>query len=249
MTTNDKYWSEYDGLQNAKHAILKKYLDGWFPKITSFHTRVLYIDCHAGRGRHKTGQEGSPIIALKCLLNHQSYHSIINKAIINYIFFEKDQENYEFLLKEIQTLKKSPNMKVLSYHSDYETILQQTFTSLHEKENQLAPCFAFLDPFGFDLSMKLMNDFLSFQKSELFITFMYRYVNMAIMDDALVSKMDQLFGTTSWRRVKNIQDPELREKNICDIFSNQLRAKWVTSMKMLSSKKPIILLFHYLILY
>ena len=67
MTTDEKYWSSYDGLQLAKHTILKRYLGGWFPKLTSAYDRVLYVDCHAGRGRHNTGQEGSPILGLEDL--------------------------------------------------------------------------------------------------------------------------------------------------------------------------------------
>jgi three-Cys-motif partner protein len=68
--TDKEYWESYNDLQRTKHSILRKYLGAWFPILTSWSGRVLYIDCHAGRGRHKTGEEGSPIIALNCLLNH-----------------------------------------------------------------------------------------------------------------------------------------------------------------------------------
>ena len=53
--TNEKYWSEYTGLQEAKHELLSKYLGGWFPILAFSHGRVIYVDCHAGRGSHKTG--------------------------------------------------------------------------------------------------------------------------------------------------------------------------------------------------
>lgn len=52
--TNEKYWSEYTGLKEAKHHLLRKYLNGWFPILTGFHGRVIYIDCHASGGSHET---------------------------------------------------------------------------------------------------------------------------------------------------------------------------------------------------
>ena len=63
-STDESYWSDYTGLQHAKHQLLSKYLGGWFPILASANGRVIYIDCYAGRGRHASGHEGSPILAL-----------------------------------------------------------------------------------------------------------------------------------------------------------------------------------------
>ena len=63
---NAQYWSEYSNLQRVKHDLIKKYLEGWFPKMTlgpSGAKRLLYIDTHAGRGKHLNGQLGSPLVA------------------------------------------------------------------------------------------------------------------------------------------------------------------------------------------
>src|SRR5687768_17425667 len=69
--TNPEYWSEYSNLQHVKHSVIKNYLNGWFPKMTLGPTgvrRLLYIDTHAGRGKHLEGQLGSPLVALTTLL-------------------------------------------------------------------------------------------------------------------------------------------------------------------------------------
>jgi len=235
MTTDDKYWANYDGLQHAKHAILKSYLNGWFPKLTSHFNNVLYIDCHAGKGKHSTGHEGSPLIALKCLLNHKSLNSIINKARVNFIFFERNEENYKTLMNEIRSYGKIPsNITIMPYHSDYESMLYSVCEALRQQGYNLAPCFAFLDPYGFDLSMELMNMLLSFPQSELCINFMYRYINMAIMLDSQKDNMDRLFGSSEWETVRSIEDPDIRERTILDIFSSHLDARFVTYMHMLS---------------
>jgi three-Cys-motif partner protein len=37
----------------AKHEILSRYLDAWFPILASWNTKVLYIDGFAGPGTYK----------------------------------------------------------------------------------------------------------------------------------------------------------------------------------------------------
>ena len=102
-------WSEYTGLQEAKHQLLGKYLAGWFPILTSFHGRVIYVDCHAGRGSHKTGQKGSPILALEGLLTHQLRARILDSTEVQFVFFENDLTNYEHLCIEIESLGELPS--------------------------------------------------------------------------------------------------------------------------------------------
>lgn len=56
----------------AKHEILRKYLDAWFPIMTRWNGRVLYIDGFAGPGEYIGGKYGSPIIATKAVLEHKA---------------------------------------------------------------------------------------------------------------------------------------------------------------------------------
>jgi len=67
--TNPKYWKEYTNLQHVKHSLIRNYLNGWFPMLGSWAGRILYFDTHAGRGKHKGGQKGSPLVALDCVLS------------------------------------------------------------------------------------------------------------------------------------------------------------------------------------
>ncbi len=240
MTTDEKYWADYDGLQLAKHAILKRYLGGWFPILTSAYKRVLYIDCHAGRGRHDTGQEGSPIIALRGLLKHKNIEDIIRRANVIFLFFERDEYNYQRLLNEINSFGGIPqSIKVMPYCSDYGPALRHICNDLKERDEVLAPCFAFLDPYGFDLSMDLMNTLLSFPQSEIFITFMFRWVDMAIQNGTQDENMRRLFGCDDWKLARGINDYKSREEAILKVFSNQLNSKYVTYMHMLSASNTV----------
>ena len=231
--TNENYWKDYDGLQNAKHQLLASYLGAWFPILTSFHGRVLYIDCHAGRGKHDLGQVGSPILALQTLLNHRSKEQILKKSEVAFVFIEKDEKNFRILQEEIKTLGALPaGINVLPYQEDYEKFLRHQLGELEKQGVQIAPSFAFVDPYGFDIPMDLLNTFLRLPRTELFINLMFRYIDMSVNNPSLDQNMDHLFGTDKWRGLAEIKDSDERAGEIVSLYSSQLNAKHVTQMNM-----------------
>ncbi|MEX2161017.1 MAG: three-Cys-motif partner protein TcmP [Anaerolineales bacterium] len=230
---DDNYWNEYDGLQNAKHQLLAAYLGAWFPILASWNGRVLYIDCHAGRGRHRTGHEGSPILAVRTLVEHRLREKILAGAEVNFMFIEENKNNFEILQREIQALGQLPNgVKVLPYQEDYEAWLRGLLNRLKDRERKLAPAFAFIDPYGFDISMELLNQFLQSPRSELVVNFMYRYVDMSMHNPDQADNMDKLFGTPEWREVAKIEEPDRRAEAAINLYSGQLKAKYLTQMNM-----------------
>ena len=234
--TDDKYWAEYDGLQHAKHQLLRRYLAGWFPILASCSGRVLYLDCHAGRGRHETGHEGSPILALKILLEHRQRRQILASTEVRFVFFEINRANYECLCTEIESLSKLPgSVKIDPYHADYAFALDEIVNDLRQRKQRLAPAFAFLDPYGFTLSMGLLNDLLEFPRCELLVNFMYRYVDMAMHSPSQADNLDALFGCQDWRGLVGIKDRDERANQTIALFSRQLQAEFVTHMHMRAS--------------
>ncbi|MFQ5923824.1 MAG: three-Cys-motif partner protein TcmP [Anaerolineales bacterium] len=232
-TSDERYWAEYDGLQHAKHQLLRAYLGGWFPILSSWHGRVLYVDCHAGRGRHETGHEGSPILALRLLKVHRSRKQILSETEVNFYLFENNQANYEVLEAEIAELGSLPsNMLVHPHQEDYQSHLQGEFEALRSRGQQLAACFAFIDPYGFSISNDFINEILSFPATEVLVNFMYRYINMAITHDGQAENMDVLFGSGEWRELGLIEDITERSNATVSLFSSQLQAEYVTQMYM-----------------
>lgn len=234
MSADETYWEDYNSLQQTKHDLLDSYLKAWFPILATRNGRILYIDTHAGRGHHKTGQVGSPIRALKILLEHSARDKILSSAECQFIFFENDSESFQSLLKAIENLGVLPNrIKVNVYQNDYESILTKQVEILHQKHQRLAPTFAFVDPFGFTLPMRLLNQLLAFPKCELLINFMIRYVDMAIRGDADNSQnLDKLFGSNEWGEIRSISNYNTRIDKIMSLFSEGLKAKYVTHMQM-----------------
>jgi len=54
----------------AKHEILRNYLAAWFPILSIYSQRIVYIDGFAGPGVYSGGEPGSPVLAIKTAYEH-----------------------------------------------------------------------------------------------------------------------------------------------------------------------------------
>jgi len=225
----------------AKHEILKRYLQGWFPIMTSFSPKVIYLDGFAGPGIYKGGEEGSPIIAIRCLMEHKFRERIIRKGNqVLFVFIEKDAKRKRILEDNIR--ERFPNLpenvKVHVINAQFEPTMKDILDDLEEKGAKLAPTFAFLDPFGFSgLPMGIISRFMSYRYCEVLITFMTGFVNRFVnVDDAREAIFDELFATPEWRKVREYDTPEKRRNFIIDLYRRQLirvgNAKFVRSFEM-----------------
>lgn len=231
--TDKEYWSSYTALQAAKHQLLKHYLGGWFPILASFNGRVLYVDCHAGKGRHTHGEEGSPLIALSTLLNHSSKDRILRKCEVWFVFMELNEQHVESLKHELAALGTLPPRIIAKVAGDdYEAVLERTLTELSRGRRNLAPSFFFVDPYGFKLRMDLMRRLLSEPRSELLINFMVRWIDMAITLPAHDENMDRLFGTPEWRRLRDIPDPDERYREMITLYTRSLGCSHCSVLEM-----------------
>jgi three-Cys-motif partner protein len=86
----------------AKHEILERYLQAWFPILSNrsaeFANRFpLYIDGFAGPGVYSKGEPGSPIIAIRAARNH----SFRFPTPIKVLLVESDQERFARLVESL----------------------------------------------------------------------------------------------------------------------------------------------------
>ncbi len=234
-----EYWQEYTNLQHVKHALLRRYLGGWFPILIRWRGRVVYLDCHAGRGLHAGGQKGSPLVALETLIKHHHLPNILHNAEVRFLFIEADQQNKAELEAHLKENPLPEKIKVEVVCENYEKVIQDIIDHLRSNNLAMAPAFVFVDPYGFSLSMNLLAQLKAFERCELFVNFMWRYVDMAIANRTQEANMERLFGTPEWRNLRDIEDPQERCEAAIQLFQRGLGARYITWIKMLGENRAI----------
>lgn len=219
----------------AKHAILRKYLDAWLPIITRWNGKVIYIDGFAGPGKYSSGQDGSPIIAIKAVLEHRTE---IN-AEIKMLFIEKDKEICSFLKQKVDKIKLPSNLNCECVCSRFDEKLTEILDYIDEQKQKLAPAFVFIDPFGFSgIPFSLIKRIMLNPSCEVLITFMYEEINRFIRNKSLWSCLTETFGTEEWKKVIREIDPEKRTNMLHNIYEDQLTneagIKFIRSFKMIN---------------
>lgn len=236
--TNPAYWDKYTNLQYTKHKLIENYLNGWLPKL-SWARRILYFDTHAGRGRHKGGQEGSPLVALNCILNHKHREKILGQCEIFFFFIEIDGENCCDLKKEIKALGKIPRQITVEVIAEncFEK-LQAIIEYLDTTGKNLAPAFIFVDPYGFKIPGSILQALMRFDRVELFVNVIWRELGMAISnaenERGLANTLDSIFNGAEWRQLLGLDFEEMAD-GCLNLLSSKIGAKWSTSIKMLGS--------------
>ncbi len=179
----------------AKHEILKRYLDAWFPILATYNQRIIYLDGFCGPGRYKGGEEGSPVIAIKKALNHVGR---LNGKNITFIFIDENKDRIDHLQQELDSMTIPENFSVLPVVSQFENTVSQILSDLKSQNLNLAPTFAFLDPFGFKgLPYSLVKELLSNPKTEVFINIMAGFIQRFINHPDATTRqyIVDLFGT------------------------------------------------------
>ncbi|MEX1253046.1 MAG: three-Cys-motif partner protein TcmP [Dehalococcoidia bacterium] len=205
----------------AKHAILRKYLGAWLPIMTSISSRVLYVDGFAGPGRYTGGEEGSPLIALRAALEHPKR---ITTEVV-FVFIEKDESRAAHLQGEIQQFSNIPsNFVIQSACSPFDDTLTDVLDSIDEQGSRLAPCFAFIDPFGFaQTPFSVVKRIMAHPRCEVLITFMYEFINRFLTHPDLGETFDRLFGTGTWRVARTLEGAAERRAFLHNLYIDQLR--------------------------
>ena len=240
MTTSDpspEYWLEYGPFQHAKHRLIKHYLDGWFPKLGTWAGRVAYIDTHAGRGRHVSGEYGSPLVALQTLLQHSYRDELLQKCEARFFFIERDPKNLEVLEAELRRIPDIPaRVHVETSAADGYGVLESVVRSLRDGGNKMAPAFIFVDPYGFKIPGNLLRQLMAAGRVELFVNVIWRELDMAIRQQnpsghGMATKLDEIFAGDKWRAIDGKTADE-RIGQAMRLLSSVIKAKWHTHFRM-----------------
>ena len=231
----------------GKHLVLQRYLQAWLPVMSTWNGRILFIDGFAGPGRYSSGEDGSPIIALKALAMHASRERIT--AEVSFVFIEKEEDRARFLDGLVTQL--SPELPSSCRVKVINGVFDDTMTSVLDQLDQqaaaLAPAFVMVDPFGVaGPPMSVLARILRNDRSELYISFMYEAINRFGETPEFQAHLDDLFGSPDWRECFQIHDPDLGRARLYDLYDRQLRnagAKYVIHFELFEGHRLVYSIF------
>jgi len=170
---HDTLW-EIEPHTQAKHEILRRYLGAWFAILGSRIPRIVYIDGFCGPGRYSGGEDGSPIIALQ----EAKRQPILAKITVTFLFIDERPDRISYLKSILAKISVPSNFTIECIVNKFENTLTDIFDALTREKRNLAPTFAFIDPFGFKgASFSLVQRLLANQSTEIFITIMIKDIN------------------------------------------------------------------------
>ena len=177
----------------AKHSILRRYLQAWYPKLRSTQ-RVVFVDGFAGPGEYTGGEPGSPIIALDAVAEHTGD---LSGCEFIYVFIEEDRCRYEHLDAILAQRDDPGHIHVELKHGAFAEVIDK---ALDELEGGLAPAVVMIDPFGpKGAPYETVSRLAAYSKTELLISFMYESINPFLTSPEFEPHLDALFGVPDWR--------------------------------------------------
>ena len=219
----------------AKHLILEEYLKAWFPILSRWNSRIVYYDGFAGPGVYARGEKGSPVIALDVARSHQDKL----KENLVFIFVEKDKNRAENLRNIIEKKTLPSNYDVQIKNKEFETDLVQILDYLDTKKLDIAPTFAFIDPFGITgLPFSLIRRFLRNNKCEMLITFMDSTIKR--FPEQLQGQINELIGNSKASDIISLSGDRIAKAR--ELYQESLKrtAKFVCSFGMRNRNNKVI---------
>lgn len=217
----------------AKHTILRKYLDAWLPILgagRSAHEHLVLIDGFAGPGRYSGGEPGSPLIMLSAYLEH----SATLEASAHFFFIEEDHARCEHLRGEIAQLTLPAKVHVEIIEGSFVDEFPRLIDRLTEQFGQLPPTFAFVDPFGAEeIPAALSTALLDFPRCEVLVYFPVAFLARFAEQPEFTPILDDLYGGAHWRSALTAPDFETKKRMLHDLFLAELqkRIQWVRSFE------------------
>ncbi len=240
MTKPSETLWEIEPHTKAKHEILRRYLGAWFAILGAKIPRIVYIDGFCGPGRYLGGEEGSPIIVLKEGLKQP----ILASSDVNFLFIDERPDRISHLRSELSLLKIPSNFHVTPIVNEFENTLTKILDDLQQNGHQLAPTFAFIDPFGFTgTPFSLVKRLLKNQRTEVFINIMIEFVNRFVEHPttSVQQNIKELLGASDVEinGVVNSQDRELAFRQL---YQEKLHkyAEFVRFFEMYDDKNNLI---------
>jgi three-Cys-motif partner protein len=204
----------------AKHQILARYLDAYYPIMAKqwASNGICFVDAFAGPGEYSDGSLGSPILALR---RANRPDVLATSAVVHLVYVEKDPKRYEHLVEMLATETVPSRFEVSTNKGACEEVLLPELDRLSVWQG---PVFANFDGFGVDTPHQLVQRVGMAKAPEVLVTFQAQwFTRFSNQED--VEAGDRVFGDQEWRAVANLPTPAEKKRFLVDQYRSRL-TKW-----------------------
>ena len=215
----------------AKHRLYRRYIQAWAPILLQGGFRqVRIVDGFAGPGRYSTNEEGSPLVALNAVLEHELLPRVLAAGRrIRFDFIEECPERRSHLESELQSISR-PGVTWHVWPGRFDDVFAEVLDRLDNKGEVLEPALVFIDPFGpTGFPMALVQRVAAYPACEVLINFAWQPLNQWwLSDSSKYDSVDALFGEGSqWRDGLGISDSLEKEQFfVREYQTSLLRQGW-----------------------
>lgn len=211
------------------------------------NTRLVFFDGFAGPGIYENGEIGSPVIAVKALVEHSRFPDFSRGREYVFLFCEADRARFTSLKSQLVAYEATlpghtwpTGVSVHLANRPFDATAGELLDQLESKGSQLAPTFAFVDPFGVSgLPMSLLSRLVQSPKCELFVNMIIntakRFATSGLIDGSLA----ELYGTDQFQAAAGLTGRD-RVLFLHDLYADQLRdaarMNYVQSFEMVNSQ-------------
>ena len=212
-----------DDHTRGKHMVLRAYMDAWLPIILSKYERAMFVDAFAGPGEYENGELGSPVIALNALAQHSSQRMMTGQ--MDYVFIEERTDRFVHLKNVIdrqRTKGSIPSICRTSTHNDTFAHVLPRLTAPMKSDR--IPTFVMIDPFGISgVGMELIRALMEHPSTEVYVSFMYEYMNRFKGHPNFEPHLDDLFGCADWQQGIDMPESKARKDFFYELYRKQLK--------------------------
>ena len=189
----------------GKHLVLENYLKAWFPILGmgNRNRRIVFVDGFAGPGEYRSGEVGSPVVAMRVLAEHPA--EIRAEVVFFFIESKPDRARHLESLVAQWRPRLPATARVHVRKGEFDASMTDVLDDLDEQGKRMAPALVMIDPFGVKgMPMEVVRRIMANRKCEVYLSFMSEAMNRFVSEPEFEAPMDELFGSGEWRQARDL---------------------------------------------
>lgn len=233
----------------TKHQILKNYFDAWAPILGQARTvqarELLFVDGFAGPGQYSTGEPGSPIVAIKAILDHS--HAMPRP--VRFLMIERRVDRFQLLRTQLHSLGQriGESGRVIVDEpilGDCDEEIRRFIARRHREKAPIGPALFFLDQFGYaNVPMDLIRAIMVHTNCEVLSYLNCKRMNAYLSDETKWPTITAAYGDESWKPALSLSGRK-RQEHLIEVYKRQIQllggVKYVLSFSMFGKSNELL---------